>query len=179
MLRNTPQRFGYVTISLHWLMAMAIFGMFFLGLYMSDLTYADRYYHQAPWIHKSIGVLVFFTLITRWLWHRLSPMPKLLPAPRWEQHAAKIAHKLLYTLILATTFSGYLMSTAKGHSVEVFNWFELPALPAFLPAQEDLAGEIHEVVAYLLIALACAHAAAALKHHFWDKNSTLKRMLGR
>lgn len=179
MLRNTPQGFGIITISLHWLMALTIVGLFVLGLYMSDLSYADRFYHQAPWVHKSIGVLVFFALITRLLWHRISPTPSPLPAPHWEQLAAKIAHVLLYTLILATTTSGYLMSTAKGHGVSVFDWFVLPALPAFLPAQEDLAGEIHEIIAYLFMALVALHAAAALKHHFWDKDATLKRMLGR
>lgn len=178
MLRNTPERFGIVTISLHWLMALAIIGLFALGLYMSDLSYADRFYHQAPWVHKSIGVLVFFALIVRGLWHRLSPTPQLLPAPRWEQLAAKSTHGLLYSLILATTVSGYLMSTAKGHGVSVFDWFELPALPAFLASQEDIAGELHEIIAYLFMALVFLHAAAALKHHFWDKDATLKRMLG-
>lgn len=179
MLRNTPQRFGFVTISLHWLMALTIAGLFALGLYMSDMSYADRFYHQAPWIHKSIGVLVFFTLMMRWIWHRFSPTPMPLPASRREHLAAKTAHALLYLLILATTISGYLMSTAKGHGVSVFDWFELPAVPAFLPAQEDLAGEIHEIIAYVLIALALLHAAAAIKHHFWNKDATLKRMLGR
>jgi cytochrome b561 len=179
MLRNASERFGLLTISLHWLMAVAIFSLFFLGLYMTDLTYYDRFYKIAPWIHKSIGVLVFLTLIVRWVWHRFSPTPALLPAPRWEQHAAKITHKILYVLILATTFSGYLISTAKGDPVEVFNWFAIPALPALMPNQEDLAGEIHEVVAFILIGLAFLHASAALKHHFWDKDATLKRMLGR
>ena len=44
---------------------------------------------------------------------------------------------------------------------------------------EDKGGEVHEILAYCLIALASAHALAALKHHFIDKDSTLKRMTGR
>lgn len=178
MLRNSSHSFGLLTISLHWLMAVVIVGLFCLGLYMTDLTYYDRFYKLAPWIHKSVGVLLFFALIGRWIWHRFSPPPALLPAARWEQRIAKLTHKIFYLLIIAVAFSGYLISTAKGQGIDVFNWFTLPALPPLLPDQEDLAGEIHEILTYLLILLAAAHAGAALKHHFWNKDATLKRMLG-
>jgi cytochrome b561 len=91
--------------------------------------------------------------------------------------AAKIAHALLYLLLLITLISGYLISTADGRAIELFNLINIPALPFAIDNQEDLAGLIHFIVATILISLAAIHAIAALKHHFIDKDITLKRML--
>lgn len=75
--------------------------------------------------------------------------------------------------------SGYLISTEDGRPIAVFGWFSVPALGALFDNQADIAGLVHEYVAYSLITLALLHAVAALKHHFFDKDHTLKRMLGR
>jgi len=73
--------------------------------------------------------------------------------------------------------SGYLISTAKGKPIDVFGLFELPATLHGLDGQEDIAGMVHEYLAYSLIALAVLHAAGAIKHHVIDKDKTLIRML--
>jgi cytochrome b561 len=72
--------------------------------------------------------------------------------------------------------SGYLISTAKGASIQVFEWFSVPATITFIPDQEDVAGLAHMLLAYLLVFIAAGHASAAIKHHFIDKDATLKRM---
>ncbi len=64
--------------------------------------------------------------------------------------------------------TGYLMSTADGRPIEVFNWFSLPALI------NDK--EIHEWLAYVTMAVVTLHAAASLKHHFLDRSRVLARM---
>lgn len=43
---NTPQRYGVVSAALHWLIAIAVYGMFALGLWMVTLSYYDGWYHQ-------------------------------------------------------------------------------------------------------------------------------------
>ena len=75
--------------------------------------------------------------------------------------------------------AGYLISTADGRAIEVFGWFQVPATLYDLPEQEDIAGEIHELIAWALILLAGVHALAALKHHFINRDTTLLKMLGR
>jgi cytochrome b561 len=75
--------------------------------------------------------------------------------------------------------SGYLISTADGRAISVFGWFEVPALITSIPDQEDIAGLIHEYLAWGLVIFSGLHALAALKHHFIDRDPTLKRMLGR
>ncbi len=178
-IRNTTEYFGWVSILLHWVMAITIIGLFFLGDYMVELTYYDAWYKQAPALHKSIGVCIFALLITRIAWHLYSKTPK--PLAKSQSFTALLAlatHKILYLLILLTTLSGYLISTAKGQGISVFAWFELPALPTQINNQEDIAGDIHHLLAHMLLFLAIGHAAVALKHHFWNKDKTLKRMLG-
>jgi cytochrome b561 len=88
-------------------------------------------------------------------------------------------HKALYALLFTVMISGYLISTADGRAISVFNIFELPALPWSIENQEDIAGDIHFWLACFLVGFASLHALAALKHHFIEKDHTLKRMLGR
>jgi cytochrome b561 len=82
-------------------------------------------------------------------------------------------------LMLALMIAGYLISTADGRPIDVFNLFSVPATLHGLADQEDIAGEIHEILAWALVLLAGVHALAALKHHFINRDSTLLKMLGR
>jgi cytochrome b561 len=95
----------------------------------------------------------------------------------WEQHLARWVHATLYLLLFALMLSGYLITTADGRPVYVFDWFAVPATLTG-PHQEDIAGEIHQALAWSVIALALLHTAAAFKHHFLDRDRTLTRMLG-
>ncbi|MDM3872555.1 cytochrome b [Porticoccus sp. W117] len=175
MIKNSEHSYGLVAKLMHWLMALAVIGLFALGLYMVELDYYDRLYRTLPHIHKSIGILLFAVLIGRLLWRRFNPQPKPQGSPA-ERRIAHWVHMALYLLMVAIMVSGYLISTADGRAIEVFNWFEVPATLADIDGQEDIAGDIHEWLAWTLIALVALHALAALKHHFIDKDNTLKRM---
>jgi len=177
LLKNTEQAYGWVAIVIHWLMALAIFGMFALGLWMRTLDYYDAWYHRAPYIHKSVGMLLLFMLIFRLAWVAINIKPDILAAA-WERFIAIIVHRTHYVLMLTVMLSGYLIPTAKGVSVDVFGWFKVPASLANIPQQADIAGATHLWSAWALIGLALLHSGAALKHHFIDKDDTLLRILG-
>jgi cytochrome b561 len=178
-LRNSRAGWGLIAITLHWLIALTVVGMFIFGLYMTGLTYYDPWYHQAPALHKSMGIVVLLLLLLRVLWRFANPAPApLVSHSLLEQRAAKVVHGLLYLLLFAVIGSGYLIATAKGRPVEVFGLFELPALIDPIEHQEDIAGAFHLGLAITLMLLAGLHALAALKHHFLDKDQTLRRMLG-
>jgi len=178
-LRNSSQNFGLISVTLHWLMALVIYAMFALGLWMVGLGYYDSWYHDAPEIHKSIGVILMLILIFRLIWRVVSPSPSSLKSyTTWVRLSAVVAHWLLYSLLLAILVSGYLISTADGKPISVFGWFELPALVSGAGEQADLAGDIHLWLAWSVVILSVLHGLAALKHHFIDRDVTLKRMLG-
>ncbi|SIS66232.1 cytochrome b [Neptunomonas antarctica] len=178
-VRNQTTHYGWGSIALHWLMALAIMGMYPLGLYIDSLTYYDPEYTTVPNWHKSIGILVAIFLIIRLGWKAINPQPTPI-----ESHSdlikriTKLGHAGLYLVLITVLISGYLISTADGRAISVFDWFSVPALPELVENQEDIAGEIHFIVATTLISFTALHAIAALKHHFIDKDSTLNRMLG-
>jgi len=176
--RNSHTHYGWVAVAFHWLMAPAIIGMFALGWWMRRLSYYDPWYRQGPEIHQSVGIILFVLLVARLVWRWANTAPAAEPAPRWQQQAAGAAHWLLYLLLIAISITGYLISTADGRSIEVFNWFSVPATIQGLENQEDIAGSIHEWLAWTLIGLVLLHGLAAFKHHFINRDATLRKMLG-
>lgn len=179
-LKNSSTHFGLVAVALHWLVAFTVFCMFGLGLWMTGLDYYDSWYQQGPLLHKSIGILLFFVLTFRLTWRFITPPPLGLSSHRrWEVKLAHTTHFLLYLLLLAIMMSGYLISTADARAIEVFDWFSIPATVTSIPEQEDTAGQIHFILACSVIGLVLLHSVAAFKHHFIDRDRTLKRVFGR
>lgn len=125
---NTPERYGVISAAFHWLSAIIVYGMFALGLWMVTLSYYDGWYHKAPELHKSIGILLMMGLVIRVLWRVISPPPGPLPSySPMTRLAAKAGHLALYLLLFAIGISGYLISTADGKPISVFGWFDVPA----------------------------------------------------
>jgi cytochrome b561 len=180
MLKNTDTGYGWVAIALHWLMALIVFGLFGLGLYMVELSYYDAWYRGSLELHKSIGISLLLLWLARIAWRLLSINPHTEARTRRERLEQAVAHWMhiaLYAVMLGLLLTGYLISTADGRGIEVFELFKVPALPWSINNQEDIAGDIHEILAWSLIVLVAVHALAALKHHFIDKDKTLIKML--
>lgn len=178
--KNSESRYGSLSISIHWLVALAVYGMFALGLWMVTLGYYDTWYHKAPELHKSIGMVLFAVMLLRVVWRFLSPPPKPLSSYSTAvRHGAITAHVLMYVLLFSILISGYLISTAEGKPINVFGIVPVPAVVAGLGEQADLAGDIHLWLAWSVVVLSVLHGLAALKHHFIDRDITLNRMLGR
>jgi cytochrome b561 len=177
-IKNTRDNYGLVSILIHWLMAILIIGLFVSGVYMVDLDYYSKWYNAAPWWHKSIGLLVFALLVFRFIWLLTNIRPAALDSyTSWEIFAAKVTHYSFYLLLFVVCVSGYLISTAKGAAIEFFNLFNIPATISFNKQQADIAGEIHEIAAYVMAFLFVLHVCATFKHHFLDKDTTLIRIL--
>jgi len=176
-MKNTTDSYGWLSVGLHWGMAVTIFCMFVLGLWMTDLNYYDTWYHRAPELHKSIGMLLLIALIFRLVWRLLNARPQLLGLC-WEKIIALAVHRLHYLLMFTVMISGYLIPTAEGIGIDIFGWFTVPATFTFDKQQADIIGIIHWASAWAMIGLAGLHSAAALKHHFVDRDITLLRMLG-
>lgn len=176
-LRNTKNSFGTVTKLFHWSMALLVIGLLAVGLYMTGMELSpDKF--KVYGLHKSFGIVVLALVFLRVLWRILSTQPDALPThKKSEKILAGLAHLGLYCGMIVMPLTGWLMSSAKGFSVSVFNSFTLPDL---IKPNEQLAKlftDIHELAAYTLIAVIVLHFAGAIKHHIIDKDVTLKRML--
>jgi cytochrome b561 len=179
-IRNSTSRYGALSVFLHWGVAITVFGMFALGLWMVGLGYYDPWRKEGPDLHKSIGLVLFAFMVLRVIWRWVSPPPPPTPNQgRLTRIAAHLGHMFLYVALFALMIAGYLISTADGVGISVFGLFDVPALVSNLPNQADTAGEIHLYIAWIVVIFAGLHGLAALKHHFIDRDATLVRMLGR
>ncbi|MCM2129565.1 cytochrome b [Larsenimonas rhizosphaerae] len=170
-----PTRWPLTSRMLHAISALAVFGMFASGWWMTSLGYYDSWYHRAPWWHKSFGL----TLLALTLWRVITRLLTTAPPAHGsalEQRAAHGGHLLLYILLFSVLLTGYLISTAEGSGVSVFGWFTVPALITPFRDQATIAGSIHWYCAWALVILATGHGLFALKHHFIDRHDTLTRM---
>jgi cytochrome b561 len=178
MWRNNPQGYGLVSKLLHWTVALLIFGLIGLGWWMVGLDYYHPQYHSSLSLHKSLGMIAMFVVLLKIVWRFLSPYPGLAAnLSALQRRAAVSVHHLLWLAMILIPLTGYAISTSEGAGVSVFNWFEIPA---WLPRSEtlrDLVTKLHAWIAYGAGALALAHAVAALKHQFIDRDGTLRRML--
>lgn len=176
MIKNSKTRYGWAAIMLHWVMALGIFFLFGLGLYMVELTYYDEWYRGSLDLHKSMGISLAAIWLIRMTWRWLNTQPEIQGSV-FEKKAAHFVHLFLYALLLVLMTTGYLISTADGRGIEVFGLFEIPALSWSIENQEDIAGDIHWGLAWGLIVMSALHALAAIKHQFINKDGTLLKMI--
>ncbi|MES2871353.1 MAG: cytochrome b [Pseudomonadota bacterium] len=179
-IRNSSSRYGAVSILMHWSVALAVFALFALGLWMVGLDYYSPWRKEAPDLHKSIGLTLLAVMLLRVVWRWISPTPPALASySRATRIGAKLGHGFLYLSLFAVMIAGYLISTADGVGIPVFGLFEVPALISNLPEQADVAGVVHLYLAWAVVIFSGLHGLVALKHHFIDRDATLTRMLGR
>ena len=174
-------RYGTVAIALHWLLALMILASFGVGLSMTGLPFSPLRLKLYNW-HKWAGITILALSALRLLW-RLSHPPPPLPASiraamaGWQLAAHRGLHALLYLLFFAVPLLGWAYSSALGVPVV---WLGLLPLPDFVPVDKAFAEAVlkplHALGAFSLATLAGVHAAAALKHHFIDRDGLLGRM---
>ena len=175
IIRDTEAGYGLVSRLLHWLMAVATVALFALGWWMVGLDYYSPYYHAAPDLHRSVGMVLFAALLARLLWRAGNVKPSDDDLRPYERIGARIVHIGFYPLLLFLLVSGYLISTSDGKGIDIFGLFEVPAVVAG-KGLSDTAGAVHRWLAYLTMVLAAIHTAAALKHHFIDGSKAFSRM---
>lgn len=178
MLKNSADRYGLLAKFLHWISAVLIIGLIWLGWYMVDLTYYDPWYYDSLAIHKALGMVVLLLALLNIIWHFYSRPPQYASTLKpWERLAARLVHTLLFAAMVAIPVTGYLISTSEGDAVSIFGWITVPALFPVNDAARNLAIDLHYYLAYGTAGLVLVHAFAALKHQFVDRDGTLKRML--
>jgi len=169
-------RYTRTAVALHWGVAGLIIILLAVGWIMTDMQGSPTKLRIVTW-HKWGGITVLALFFVRALWRLTHPAPPPVPMPAWQQRAARIMHALLYVMLLVQPLSGWLFSSAAGRQVIYLNLIPLPNLVARNPALGAVFKELHDTGGALLAAIITLHALAALKHHFIDRDDTLRRML--
>jgi cytochrome b561 len=176
-LKNTPDRYGALAKFFHWAVVLLVILQYILIEYAQDLPQGMEKLKFYTY-HKSVGITVLALAVLRLSWRWMNRVPAL---PRHMNTAevwlARGSHFALYALIFAMPLSGWLMSNAQNFPVSYFGWFTLPALVTPDRSLGELMADTHETLFIVLLVVALLHVAGALKHHLWDKDDVLKRML--
>ena len=170
------QRYTRAAIALHWLTAILIAANLLLGVSMVALPISPRKLTWYLW-HKSIGLTIFALTSGRLTWRALHRPPPPAAMPRWQRRAAAVSHALLYVLLFVIPISGWIYSSATGVQVVYLGTLPLPNLVPKDKALADVLRLVHIGLNSLLFTVICIHVAAALKHHFIDRDTVLARML--
>ena len=178
MWRSGKDHYGIVSSGFHWAIALAVVGLVGLGAWMVGLTYYDPWYYDSLALHKAIGIVVLALALAKFGWKLVDRNPGFGPEVKPHERAGATAmHWLLNALMVLLPVTGYLISTSESAGIDMFGLFDVAALVDVTAETRDLAIDIHFYVAYGGIALVGMHIIAALKHHFVDRGSTLRRML--
>jgi cytochrome b561 len=163
----------------HWIIGLLIIGNLIGGLIHESVS--EEMTGLIMSLHKATGITILVLSIARLVWRLTHRPPPLAPTvKRWEKGLAHATHWTFYLLMILVPLSGWVLVSAgaRKYPLEWFGLFDIP----FLPITQDKAlastmSDRHEQLAFLWIALLALHIGAALKHHFFDRDNTLERML--
>lgn len=160
---------------LHRIIALLMIGMIALGWYLSEIDYEAPNYVVLSQLHRTIGLILFPLGIAHLLAYAFLPRPAFSSSLQpWEKFLAKLVHVFLLYVVIAIPVAGYLMS---GDRLVILGDITVPALFELTKDMRKTLFEVHESLAWLTAAVVGLHAIAALKHHFIDKDDTLKKMM--
>jgi cytochrome b561 len=170
-------RYTAAAIALHWIVAALILFNLGFGLYTVGLPLSPQKLRFFSW-HKWIGTTVFILAAARLLWRTRHPAPPYPASMRpWEARLASLTHALLYVLFFSAPLTGWLFSSASGFQTVYLGVLPIPDLLAKDKALADALRLAHRSINYTMAAVIVLHVAAALKHHFIDRDDVLARML--
>jgi cytochrome b561 len=196
-MSSSIKKYTNVAIVLHWLIAIGICFMFYLGWFMEALpkegTKALSYdlfdLGLYTWeltkeatprafyfnLHKSIGLTIFALIIFRIIWRLTHRPPALLETMKlWEKRLANVAHHGLYLLMFLIPLSGIIMSIGSKYGIK---WFGIKIIPGIDDSGlRVLFLEFHKIFGLLILCVLFFHIIGAIKHSFVDKDGTLRRM---
>jgi cytochrome b561 len=172
-------RYSNVTVAFHWVTVALVLFQIWLGFSFADMERGPQRAELFTW-HRSIGALILLVTVARLTYRLMNPPPPYPPQlPRWERVAGTWNHRIFYFILIALPIGGLLAVSGhtKGPTITLLGGIAIPKIPGISERLGDLAGEVHSLVAWLLVGLVVLHAAAALKHQFVDKNRASGRML--
>ena len=176
MLKNTEQRYGSLSIGLHWLTLLLMIAVYALMEFRDIFPKGSAGRDLMKEFHFMVGLLILALVVVRLLVRAGSPHRASCPSSPLMLTLAKLAHLALYGFLILTPLLGWLLLSAGGKPIPFFG-LELPALIAPDDGLKGTIKELHETLANIGYALIALHAAAAIYHHHVLKDNTLTNML--
>lgn len=174
-VRNDDSQFGKASRGFHWVIAVLMFCLVPIGLFMAILPEGAPERAGFVGAHQSLGLTVLLLVIGRIGWLILSPPPSALAElTPVERRASRTVHLGLYLALLAFPISGFLLS--QGPSIDFYGW---AIKQVGEPGLSEVALAIHGwVMPIMFYAMLVLHIGAVLKRHFGEQDKpAVRRML--
>ena len=172
------RRYSNLAVTFHWLTVVLVLTQAWLGFTFHGLEPGPQRLEFFTW-HKTVGATILLITLARLAYRVTNPPPPFSPElPKWERIAATWNHRLFYFLLIAMPLSGLTAVSAneEGATTELAFGIPLPVIPGVSESLGEVAGGLHEAMVFILIGLIVIHAAAALKHQFFDRYPASGRM---
>jgi cytochrome b561 len=173
----TQPGYGTVAKSLHWLIVVLLIAQLAVAWTMPEIHRGTQPETLIN-LHLSLGLLILAVAIIRLIWRFIYLVPLISDnVPSWQVRAAQALHGLLYLLIFAIPILGWVASSSRGWSVDLFG---VVIIPSVLPANPPLGGAIgdyHTLLTWVLLGVVGLHVLVALYHHLVLRDRVLLRML--
>ncbi|GAB2550394.1 cytochrome b [Rhodanobacter koreensis] len=175
-MRSDANTFSLPARVLHWLMAIMILAMLFIGVGM--VASVSERHEWLLRIHKPLGIAILILAVVRLTVRLRHPPPALLAdLPAVQKLAAHASHWLLYILMLAMPLIGWAMLSAGGYPVMLSDSLRLPPIFPVSPVAFAVLRHMHSWFALLLFLTFLAHMAAALYHGLIRRDGVLSSMI--
>jgi cytochrome b561 len=176
-VRNSPEGYGAVAMTLHWAVVVLVLFAWLTGQFGEALPRGPQR-EAGELIHILLGLSICALVAARMFWRLADPPPPEDSAiGRWSGWVARAMHYIMYALLVAVPVAGIVLQFARGHALPVFGLFEIASPWVADRNFAHTVKEIHETLANGLLVLVGLHAAAALVHHYVLHDRTLLRML--
>jgi cytochrome b561 len=168
--------YGTIAKIFHWLIFLLLAAQYAVG---SIMPHIGRKTLNEGWVnwHLSIGAAILFVIVLRFAWRLIVPVPLPATLAPWEYYLSRVTHLALYLLVLVMTLLGWVAANARGWDVKLFGIVTLPALAPNGSEWGHEAGDIHNILVYVLLGFIVLHVAGALYHYFIRRDQVLQRML--
>lgn len=176
-VRNSREAYGLVSKLLHWLIAVPVLALIPVGWYLGGLSEESVLYWRLLELHETLGISVFVLTLARIAWRGISPNPGLssglLP---WERKAAALIHGALVAVLACIPVLGFLFVASDGEPIELYGMVAIPPIGQWSKGTREILFDLHGYAAYACAVLVVIHVLAAIKHHFVDRRSSLRRI---
>lgn len=168
-------RFAAPQRLLHWLMAVCILAMLFIGVGMVS-TISSKYLTLVQ-IHKPLGIAILVLVLIRLalrFFYGAPALPADLPVP--IKLAAGLSQYAFYALMIAMPLIGWAMLSAAAYPVVLFGGVHLPPIAPVNPALHTLLWRAHYFLAFAFFALILGHVSAILFHKLIRNDGVFETM---
>jgi cytochrome b561 len=175
-MRIASGNYSPVAKLFHWLIFALLAAQYAVGSIMPHIGRGTLDEGWVSW-HFSIRAAILVVIVARFVWRLFHPVAPAIGLAPWEAALSKFTHFALYALVFVMTVLGWMATNARGWHVKFLG---LVPFPALVPKGSKLghqAGDIHNILVYVLLGFIVLHVAGALYHYFLKRDRVLQRML--